>query len=206
MCYGFGIIISNDLRAWWCEPDGTEGNCSHSRILMRLDDLNPNWLRDGQFVRTQFPTWTPDSFEFDDLFDVPEWALRNEYNIIQMSKWVLSKTLPIWNKYKHQINKGSETYHDEITKQHGQFDPEWNLLFNNMTAREIADLHNPYSAKNRMTKQMAKLPGYVPMNVTETQYLELGAEYCEKLGFINRNNWLNDVCQLSLNDYNYLNA
>jgi hypothetical protein len=81
MCEGFGLIVSKESKLYFMEPDSS-GNCSHSKLLARLDwiENNNQYLRN--FVRVEFPDWKPESFHFDEVGTLPGWVENNRDEIL----------------------------------------------------------------------------------------------------------------------------
>lgn len=99
MCQGFGMIVSKDMRGYFCEPD-THGDVSHSTILNRLGwkDSQDQHLR--AFVRVECADWTISSFRFDEPSSLPGWAENGRDEIINIASRTLSKTAPALAEYK----------------------------------------------------------------------------------------------------------
>jgi hypothetical protein len=99
MCQGFGIIIDKDINLWFSEPD-TDGNCSHSLIIKRLnwhENVDPH-LRN--FVRVEFPDWKPESFVFDETTTLPGWCENNKQEIQNKCVSLLEKCTLAWAEYE----------------------------------------------------------------------------------------------------------
>ena len=98
MCEGLGLIVSKELKAYFCEPD--RNDCSHSEILKRL-----GWKENGNqylrnFVRVQFPDWTPDLFEFDEEDTLPGWAEEHRAEIATECSRILNLCAPALAEYE----------------------------------------------------------------------------------------------------------
>ena len=98
MCQGFGLIVSKELKAYFIEPD-YNGNCSHSDILDRLGwkENDSKFLRN--FVRIEYPDWTPASFRFDEENTLPGWAENNRDDIRTKCEGRLKLCAPAWAEY-----------------------------------------------------------------------------------------------------------
>jgi hypothetical protein len=90
MCSGFGIIIDKKLDLWFAEPD-LVGDCSHTTILKRKGIVERSSVFTRPFVRVQYPGWSEDNFEFDELETLPSWALENGIEIHQKCDQLLGR-------------------------------------------------------------------------------------------------------------------
>jgi hypothetical protein len=117
MCNGFGMIITKELKGYFCEPD-TYGDCSHSETIKRLGikENENQFIRN--FVRVQCPNWKIGSFEFDEQSTLPGWAEENREEIVSMVGKMLKKAYQALAEYK----KVSDTALAEYKK---VLDPAW---------------------------------------------------------------------------------
>ena len=99
MCNGFGMIISKEIKGYFCEPD-SDGDCSHSTILNRLGWKDSKSEHIRGFVRVQCPDWKIDSFEFDEDKSLPGWAEEGKDEIISLVKRALRRAAPAEDEYQ----------------------------------------------------------------------------------------------------------
>jgi len=99
MCNGFGMIVTKDLKAYFCELN-MDGDCSHSEILKRLGLKDNRDLFTRNFVRVQCPDWKIKSFEFDEEASLPGWAEENRQEIINLVGKTLKKAYPAYAEYQ----------------------------------------------------------------------------------------------------------
>jgi hypothetical protein len=98
MCEGFGLIVDKELNVYFIEPD-SEGNCSHSDLLERLEwkDNTDQFIRN--FVRVEYPDWKKKSFRFDENNTLPGWAENNRDEIIEKCNRTLKVCAPARAEY-----------------------------------------------------------------------------------------------------------
>ena len=97
MCEGFGVIVTKDGRYLFCEPD-TDGDVSHSEILIRAGIKENADPFNRAFVRVEIPTWKIGSFRFDENDTLPGWvdedAVKTRCNIL------LKRVALAWAEYE----------------------------------------------------------------------------------------------------------
>jgi hypothetical protein len=135
MCYGFGVVVTKDLKCWFVEPD-IRGNVSHEIIIDRLIcsrdippfiDLEP---RPRRFVRIEFPDWTEESYRVDEIGTIPTWfeedadvikekctklMLRARVHYIRMVN-VRQRAYNVW--FKHYCYRGDEEANEKWNQMH----------------------------------------------------------------------------------------
>ena len=99
MCNGFGMIVRNDLRAYFTTPD-KDGNISHSDILAALKWKENTDQFNRRFIRVECPDWTMGSFRFDEAGTLPGWAEEKADEIRAMVERELEKAAPALAEYK----------------------------------------------------------------------------------------------------------
>jgi hypothetical protein len=99
MCKGFGMVITKELKGYFCEPD-INANCSHSETIERLGikENKNRFIRN--FVRIQCPDWKIGSFEFDEDGTLPGWAEENRGEIINLVGKTLKKAAQAYTEYE----------------------------------------------------------------------------------------------------------
>lgn len=99
----------------WCEPD-SDGDCSHSEILKRagMKDNDNQFLRD--FVRVQFPAWTKESFELDEISSLPVWAEENIEEIKTKCSKIMLRVYKIFSDYEAKCAPLYADYRDKLQK------------------------------------------------------------------------------------------
>lgn len=115
MCNGFGLIVTKDTNLLWCEPD-SDGDCSHSEILSRanIDDNENQFLRN--FVRVQFPNWTKESFEFDEISSPPAWAEENIDEIKAECSKIMARVYKVYADYEAKRDALDADYKAKLQK------------------------------------------------------------------------------------------
>ena len=142
MCNGFGMIVTKDLKAYFCELN-MDGDCSHSEILKRLGLKDNRDLFTRNFVRVQCPDWKIKSFEFDEEASLPGWAEENRQEIINLVGKTLKKAYPAYAEYK-KVRDAAWAEYQKVR------DATW------AEYQKVCD-----AALAKFIKKLSVLPGYV---------------------------------------------
>jgi hypothetical protein len=121
MCEGFGLVVSKDMKAYFMEPN-TSGNCSHSDLLERLGwkDNDNQFLRN--FVRVEFPDWTPESFRFDEEKTLPGWVENSRDEIRANCIRILDACTPAQAQYEKACAPAQAQYEKACDEAWAQFE------------------------------------------------------------------------------------
>jgi hypothetical protein len=108
---GFGLIVTEDGRYLWCEPD-LAGNVSHRDILNRAKI----WKNDNElihhFVQVEFPGWKKEGFRFDEDSTLPGWVDKVVIRI--KCEDILEKVYPIYANYEPIWVESNRKMHESM--------------------------------------------------------------------------------------------
>jgi hypothetical protein len=153
MCEGFGLIVTNELKAYFCEPD-LDGDCSHSEILGRLGwkDNTNQFVR--RFVRVQCPDWEITSFEFDERGTQPGWAEENEDAIKTLVELVLSRCAPAFAEFERVRDAAYAEFEKVRVPAYAEYERVYALAF--AEYKKVRE-----AAYSDMIAKLSSISGYV---------------------------------------------
>lgn len=133
MCRGFGAIVDKDLNIYFTAPDKYL-NVSHTDILNALGWVENRFTFSRNFVRIECPDWTINSFIFDELGTLPQFAEENQDEIKNKVAKILDRIEEKALAYK----ENGESARDERKKLEEKFNEDKAKFFEEYDAKYLA--------------------------------------------------------------------
>ncbi len=166
MCYGFGGIVLWNGTILFGPPD-ENGDVSHSPIIGGADAgglLHPDYcvmrlLAARRYVSFGFPTWTEESFHWDEDGTLPYWL--NEEETKERIVKLFERVTPIWWAAEKQIISARAEY-NRVYEKNGWLDRHVPSP-DPKDVNALMDLRRNriYTALVNMRAELSKIPGYI---------------------------------------------
>ena len=151
MCQGFGTIVTKNLDVYFTMFDDS-GDIHHSNIIeaLGIDENDNQFLRN--FVRTENPDWTEESFHFDENDTLPGWV--DEVIVKDKVNRLLEKVSPIWAEYL-KVRQSAWAEYEKVRRS------AW-AEYEKVQLAAWAEYEKvEQSARKQAQKKLRKISGYV---------------------------------------------
>ena len=171
MCEGFGVICDRGLNLYFVEPEDYDLDCSHSTILNRLGWADSKGIIDRNFIRLEFPDWTPESFQVDEVSSLPGWASSEEDywkvlpEIKEKAILLLERIRPFYEEIKNSVEAARYNERRADGRNYG-------LYLNGKISHVVMQKRGEESEVRRSAKVKASLNYFVGKISTIKEYVK----------------------------------